>query len=89
MSRRITISLDTVLEDALDEAPRRLGLERTAGDSERLRAYARLGYVHTLEGELDEARLSTYRAWAGDLELPAVAKAASRRAAARGVHEDA
>ena len=32
MSRRITISLDTVLEDALDEAPRRLGLERTAGE---------------------------------------------------------
>lgn len=67
--RRITVSLDEALEDALREAPRRLGLEGDAPDAERLRAYARLGYLHTLEAELDEERLATYRVWADDPEI--------------------
>jgi hypothetical protein len=67
--RRITVSLDEPLEDALREAPRRLGLQGDAPDAERLRAYARLGYLHTLELELDEERLATYRVWADDPEL--------------------
>jgi len=67
--RRITVSLDEALEEALTEAPRRLGLEKHAPDAERLRAYARLGYLHTLEAELDEERLATYRVWADDPEI--------------------
>jgi hypothetical protein len=86
--RRITVSLDDLLEGALDEAPARLGVPDDAADSEKLRAYARLGYVHTLEAEVDEARMLTYRAWAVEPETGSVPKAASRRAAARGVFED-
>jgi len=87
--RRITVSLDNVLEHALEEAPERLGIDDEAPDAEKLRAYARIGYERTLEDELDEARLQTYRAWAGEPELGTVARAASRRTASRGVYEDA
>lgn len=87
VTRRITISLDDTLERALDEAPRLLDLE-DASESEKLRAFARLGYLHTLEEDLDDARLLTYRAWADDASLSRVAKAASRRAAARGVFDE-
>jgi hypothetical protein len=83
--RRITVSLDNVLEHALKEAPERLGLDDEAPDAERLRAYARLGYEQTL----DEARLATYRAWAEEPELGVVARAGSRGAASGGVYEDA
>ena len=86
--RRITVSLDEALEDALHEAPRRLGLEQDAPDAERLRAYARLGYLHTLEAELDEERLATYRVWAEAPEIHEVGKVVARRAAARGAFED-
>jgi hypothetical protein len=86
--RRITVSLDEALEDALTEAPRRLGLEKDAPDAERLRAYARLGYLHTLEAELDEERLATYRVWADDPEIAEVARAMTRLAARHGVFED-
>lgn len=86
MTRRITISLDDILEGALKEAPARLGVEDDASDAERLRGYARVGYEHTLEDELDEARLATYRSWADEREMGTVARAASRRAAARGVY---
>lgn len=86
--RRITISLDNVLEHALEEAPERLGIDADAADAEKLRAYARIGYEHTLEGELDEARLATYRAWADEPEMGTVARAASRRGAARGIYDD-
>lgn len=87
--RRITVSIDNVLEHALDEAPARLGVGVGTADSEKLRAYARIGYEHTLEGELEEARLATYRAWADEPEMGAFARAASRRAASRGIFEDA
>ncbi|HET9242052.1 MAG TPA: hypothetical protein VFN99_01330 [Gaiella sp.] len=86
--RRITVSLDDALEEALEQAPRRLGLESDAPDAERLRAYARLGYLHTLEAELDEERLATYRIWADDPELVEVARAMTRLAAQQGVFED-
>ena len=86
--RRITVSLDDALEEALAQAPRRLGLESDASDAERLRAYARLGYLHTLEAELDEERLATYRVWADDPEIAEFARAATRRAAERRVFED-
>lgn len=85
--RRITVSLDDTLEDALEEAPRRLGLQADAPDAERLRAYARLGYLHTLEAELDEERLATYRVWADDPEIAEVGRVAFRLAA-RGLLED-
>ena len=88
MTRRITVSLDNLLERALEEAPGRLGIDEDAADAEKLRAYARIGYEHTLEDELDEARLATYRAWADEPEMGAVARAASRRGAARGISED-
>jgi hypothetical protein len=88
MMRRLTVSIDQALEAALEEAPRRIGLARDAADAERLREYARIGYEHTLESELDEARLATYRAWADAPEMGAVARAASRRAAGRGLFED-
>jgi len=86
--RRITISLDDVLERALDEAPERLGIANEAASAEKLRAYARIGYEHTIEAELDQVRLATYRAWADEPEMGTVARAASRRAAARGIHEE-
>lgn len=85
--RRITVTLDDVLEHALEEAPRRLGIGEDAADSEKLRAYARIGYEHALEGELDEARLATYRAWADEPEMGTVARAASRRTASHGIYE--
>ena len=88
MMRRITISLDDVLEHALEEAPGRLGIDEDTADAEKLRAYARIGYEHTLEHDLDEARLATYRAWADEPEMGTVARAVSRRAAARGIYED-
>ena len=81
-------ALDEALEDALTEAPRRLGLEQDAPDAERLRAYARLGYLHTLEAELDEERHATYRVWADDPEIAEFARAATRHAAQHGVFED-
>lgn len=88
MARRLTVSLDETLETALKEAPRRIGVANDAPDSEKLREYARIGYELTLENELDEARLATYRAWADASELGSVARAASRRAAKRGLFED-
>ena len=87
MMRRITVTLDEALEQAIAEAPERLGVEPDASDAEKLRAYARLGYEQTLEDELDKARLATYRAWAAEPESGVVARAASRRAAARGAYE--
>ena len=87
MSRRITVSLDSVLEHALEEAPDRLGIDEDAADAEKLRAYARIGYEQTLADELDAVRMATYRAWADQPEMGAVARAASRRAATRGVYK--
>ena len=87
MMRRLSVSIDETLETALREAPTRIGVSENAADAEKLREYARLGYQHALEAELDDARLATYRAWADAPELGTVARAASRRAAARGVFQ--
>jgi hypothetical protein len=83
MVRRLTVSIDEMLERALKEAPHLIGLAADAADAAKLREYARIGYQHVLEGGLDEARLATYRHWADGPEMGAVARAASRRAAAR------
>jgi hypothetical protein len=88
LARRLTISLDDTLEAALAEAAERIGVAEGAADSEKLREYARLGYERALEAELDEARFATYRAWADADEMGSVARAASRRAAQRGVFQD-
>jgi hypothetical protein len=84
MARRLTISLDDVLERALREAPARLHLPRSSSDSERLRDYARRGY----ETALEEERLATYRRWANEPEMLDLPRAASRRAAKRQMFED-
>ena len=67
--RRLTVTLDSRLEQALGEAGEPLGLRAEASDAEKLRAYARLGYERILEAELESARLATYQAWAdaGDM----------------------
>lgn len=88
LMRRLTISIDETLETALAEASERLGVAENAPDAEKLRRYARLGYEYALENELDEARLATYRAWTDAPEIGDFARAAFRRAAARGVFED-
>lgn len=88
MLRRLSVSIDETLELALEEAPKRIGIAADAADAEKLREYARIGYERTLESELDEARLSTYRAWADEPEMATAARAASRRAAARGLFQD-
>jgi len=87
MMRRITVTLDEALEQAIAEAHELLGVEADASDAEKFRAYARLGYEQMLEDELDEARLGTYRTWADEPESGVIARAASRRAAARGAYE--
>ena len=87
--RRLTVSIDVTLETALKEAPQRIGVADGASDAEKLREYARIGYEHTLENELDEARLATYRSWADAPEMGTVARAASRRGATHGLFEDA
>jgi hypothetical protein len=84
MARRVTVTLDPALEKALREAPRRLGVSRSASLSERLREYARRGY----EAALDVERLETYQRWAGDQEIGEFARASSRRAAARGLFDE-
>ena len=88
MVRRLTLSIDETLETALKEASERIGVAPDAADAEKLRAYARLGYERALDNELDEARLATYRAWADAPDMGAVARAVSRRTAARGLFED-
>lgn len=77
------MSIGEALEGALEEASRLIGVADDAVDAEKLREYARIGYAHALESELDEARLATYRAWADAPEMGAVARAASRRARSR------
>lgn len=80
--------MDRVLERALREAPERLGLPRSASESERLRAWARLGYQRSLEEEHDRERLETYREWADDPEMGIVAAAAFRRAVELGMLDE-
>lgn len=89
MVRRLLVSIDESLETALKEAPDLIGVADDAPDAEKLREYARIGYQHALESELDEARLATYRAWVDTPEMGAVARAAFRRAAGRSLFEDA
>jgi len=88
MTKRLSVTVDDVLQSALKEAPRRLKLPRSASQSERLREYALLGYKRLLEEELDRKRLETYTQWADDPEILDFAHAGSRRAAKRGLFED-
>lgn len=88
MAKRLTISMDDVLEMVIKEAPQRLGLPRTASRAERLRAWAVLGYEKLLEEELDRERLETYREWADDPEIGEFSEAALRAAAKAGLFRD-
>jgi hypothetical protein len=88
MGKRLTITIDDALEAAIREAPKRLAIPRDSSDSERLRAYARLGYQTTLEREIDEKRLETYRRWADDPAMGVFVEAASRAAAKDGLFQD-
>lgn len=88
MARRMTVTLDEELRQAIDEAPSLLELPESASDSEKLRAYARLGYRTLCETRLDDQRLETYRRWAGEPEMGEIARAAFRKTAARGVFSD-
>jgi len=87
MPRRLTISLEDDLEQAIADAPDLLGLPEAASASEKLRAYARHGYRASLEAKRDEERLATYREWA---DAPEIGEAASalRRAASLGSFGD-
>jgi hypothetical protein len=82
--KRLTITIDEELEQAMSEAPKRLGLERSASASERLRALARRGYEAELESERDEERLATYRRWADDPEMGFFPRAALKASVRRG-----
>jgi hypothetical protein len=84
MARRVTVTLDPALERALREAPRRLGIPRSASVSERLREYVRRGY----EAALDAERLETYRRWADARDIPEFAEATTRVAAKHGLFKD-
>jgi hypothetical protein len=86
--KRLTITIDEELEQAMSEAPKRLGLGRSASASERLRALARRGYEAELERERDEERLATYRRWADDPEMGELPRAALRRAVEQGLFRD-
>ena len=88
MAKRLTITIDDALEAAIREAPKRLAIPRDSSDSERLRAYARLGYQTALEREIDAQRLETYRRWADDPEMGVFSEAASRAAAKAGLFRD-
>jgi len=88
MAKRLTITIDDALEAAIREAPRRLHIARDSSDSERMRAYARLGYETALERELDAERLATSRRWADDPEMGVFPEAASRAAATAGLFRD-
>ncbi|HET7045158.1 MAG TPA: hypothetical protein VFI37_09940 [Gaiellaceae bacterium] len=79
--RRLTISLEDELEQAIEAAPELLGVPDSASASERLRAYARRGYLASLESRHDEQRLATYRDWA---EAPEIGEAAAAFEAAAG-----
>jgi len=88
MAKRLTISMDDVLEMVIKEAPQRLGLPRTSSRAERLRAWAVLGYEKLLEEELDRERLETYKEWADDPEMGEFSEASLRAAAKAGLFRD-
>ena len=88
MAKRLTISMDDVLELVIKEAPQRLGLPRTSSRAERLRAWAVLGYEKLLEEELDRERLETYKEWTDDPEIGEFSEAALRAAAKAGLFRD-
>jgi len=87
MARRLAITIDDALEAAMREAPR-LAMPPHTSDSERLRAYARMGYETTLERELAAERLATYRGWADDPEMGVFAEAALRTSVKHGLFRD-
>lgn len=85
--RRLTISLEDELEQAIEAAPELLGVPDSASASERLRAYARRGYLASLESRHDEERMATYRRWADAPEIGEAA-AAFDTAASAGIFGD-
>jgi len=88
MAKRLTITIDDELEAAIQEAPKRLAIPRDSSDSERLRAYARLGYETALEREIDVKRLETYRRWANEPEMGVFPEAALRASVRAGLFRD-
>lgn len=88
MARRLTISIDDELEAAIREAPKRLAIPRDSSDSERLRAYARVGYETSLEREIDAERLATYRRWSDEPEMGVFVEAALRASVEAGLFRD-
>ena len=88
MAKRLTITIDDGLEAAIQEAPKRLAIPRDSSDSERLRAYARLGYETALEREIDVKRLETYRRWADEPEMGVFPDAALRASVRAGLFRD-
>ena len=88
MAKRLTISMDDVLELVIKEAPQRLGLPRTSSRAERLRAWAVLGYEKLLEEEMDRERLETYKEWADDPEMGVISGAIFRRGIEAGLYSD-
>jgi hypothetical protein len=88
MTHRMTVTLDDELRQAIEDAPSLLELPGDASDSEKLRAYARLGYHAVCESKLDDERLETYRRWANAPEMGEIARAVFHKAAARAVFTD-
>ena len=62
MAKRLTVSLDETLEQALEEAPSRLNLNAATSASERLREYARRGYSLTVRPATSRDRSTDPRA---------------------------
>ena len=91
MAQRITITVDKVLDKAIKEAPARLGVSRSSSKAERIRAWARQGYIRALEDELDRKRIETWDDWAGSPEMAEsaeIAKASLLRNAALGLYDE-
>ena len=83
--------MDKVLDMAIKEAPERLGVPRSSSKAERIRAWARQGYIKALEDELDRKRIETWDDWAGSPEMAEsaeIARASLRRNAALGLYDE-
>ncbi len=88
MTRRLTITIEDDLEGAIEEAAELLDIPEGASDSEKFRAYARLGYQVSLDESRERERLATYRLWANAPEMADMAEATFRSALKHRVFED-
>ncbi len=88
MTRRLTITIEDDLEHAIEEAAELLDIPEGASDSEKFRAYARLGYEVSLDESRERERLATYHRWANAPEMIEMAEATFRSALNHGVFED-